>query len=132
MDFSKRRLLNTSIHPPLAPHTMSLSALRASSSRLPAAAGIRSARTLFTHQPANGAAAPRHAAPGAVGGVDLRVLQGVPTFVGAEQMARVNEWQSGLWARLQDEVRSKCAVLCQTWSISVACFVGWTSRDKSC
>lgn len=51
------------------------------------------------------AAAPRP--QGAVGGVDLRVLNGIDGFVGKEQMDRVNEWQAGLWERLSQEVRSK-------------------------
>lgn len=53
------------------------------------------------------AAAPR--AKGAIGGVDPRVFNGIDGFIGKEQMARVNEWQAGLWERLAAEVRSESA-----------------------
>lgn len=52
------------------------------------------------------AAAPRP--QGAIGGVDLRVFNGIDGFIGKQQMDRVNEWQAGLWQRLADEVRSEC------------------------
>lgn len=88
---------------------MSLSALRASSSRLPrATAAAAASRSIFSHANTQ-AASPRNAAAssGAIGGVDPRVLTGVPGFVGKEQMSRVNEWQATLWERLQAEVRSE-------------------------
>ena len=46
---------------------------------------------------------------GAIGGVDPRIFSGngVEGFIGATEVARVNEWQAGLWERLQAEVRSE-------------------------
>lgn len=38
--------------------------------------------------------------------VDPRVLNGVPSFLPKENIDRLCEWQSGLWTRLQSEVRS--------------------------
>jgi Fe-Mn family superoxide dismutase len=48
---------------------------------------------------------------GAIGGVDPRILQGLPSFIGGEQFDRLNEWQAGLWERLQAEVRSGSSTL---------------------
>ncbi|GMK53439.1 hypothetical protein CspeluHIS016_0100250 [Cutaneotrichosporon spelunceum] len=63
---------------------------------------LSSARTILT------AATPRSHKPtgGAIGGVDPRILNGMPGFIGAEQFDRLNEWQAGLWERLQGEVRN--------------------------
>lgn len=56
------------------------------------------------------ASAPRQAKGPAQGGVDPRVFSGVPNFISEPQLARLNEWQSGLWERLQSEVRSNSAL----------------------
>jgi hypothetical protein len=49
---------------------------------------------------------PRAAASGPA--VDYRIFQGVDGFLGEKEFTRLNEWQGGLWERLQAEVRSQC------------------------
>ncbi|CAK9780365.1 hypothetical protein CC85DRAFT_287896 [Cutaneotrichosporon oleaginosum] len=61
------------------------------------------ARSILT---AAAAGSTRKPTGGAIGGVDPRILNGLPSFIGAEQFDRLNEWQAGLWERLQGEVRN--------------------------
>lgn len=68
------------------------------------------ARSILTA--ATSSASARKPTTGAIGGVDPRILNGLPTFIGTEQFDRLNEWQAGLWERLQSEVRSEyCSLL---------------------
>ncbi|BEJ14196.1 hypothetical protein CspHIS471_0313700 [Cutaneotrichosporon sp. HIS471] len=60
-------------------------------------------RTILTAAPSGSSRKPTG---GAIGGVDPRILNGLPSFIGAEQFDRLNEWQAGLWERLQSEVRN--------------------------
>lgn len=71
-------------------------------------ASTASARSILT---AATVGSTRKPTGGAIGGVDPRVLNGLPSFIGVEQFDRLNEWQAGLWERLQAEVRSACLPL---------------------
>jgi Fe-Mn family superoxide dismutase len=88
-----------SIHNPL--HTMS----RASTSVLGAvaksAATPRLARSFRTIP---GARPPKAGSAGQA--VDYRIFQGIDGFLGEKEFSRLNEWQGGLWERLQAEVNS--------------------------
>ncbi|KAL7424924.1 hypothetical protein Q5752_000611 [Cryptotrichosporon argae] len=70
------------------------------------------------------------------GGVDARIFGGVPGFLGAPEMGRLQDWQSGLWARLQDEVRNhpKLAPVKQKWDthgIDVTELLSLTAREPA-
>lgn len=55
--------------------------------------------------------APRQSSSPAQGGVDPRIFaQGVDNFIQKPQFDRLNEWQAGLWERLQSEVRNNPAL----------------------
>lgn len=86
------------------PLISSLRTLASSSSRV----GVRGILTGSTGASRGGTKA--QARPqGAIGGVDPRIFSGngVDGFLGPAELSRLNEWQSGLWTRLQAEVRSK-------------------------
>jgi Fe-Mn family superoxide dismutase len=43
--------------------------------------------------------------------VDYRIFQGIDGFLGEKEFSRLNEWQGGLWERLQAEVNSALTCL---------------------
>ena len=51
-----------------------------------------------------GARPPKAASAGPA--VDYRIFQGIDGFLGEKEFSRLNEWQGGLWERLQAEVNS--------------------------
>lgn len=83
-----------------------LASLARAAARTPLSHPAAPARSILTAATSSGSA--RKPTGGAIGGVDPRVLNGLPAFIGTEQFNRLNEWQAGLWERLQSEVRSEC------------------------
>lgn len=49
--------------------------------------------------------------------VDYRIFQGIDGFLGEKEFSRLNEWQGGLWERLQAEVNSKLRDLRKGWEL---------------
>ncbi|WOO77670.1 Putative 37S ribosomal protein S26B, mitochondrial [Vanrija pseudolonga] len=111
---------------------MSVRPLLASTSRLATAATRRGIIS-----PSAAAAAPSSSSSkGAAGGVDARIFSGIDGFLGAKEVQRLDEWQGGLWGRLQEEVRSnpRLAPIRLKWDndrFDVAELLAFSAREPS-
>ncbi|ORY34929.1 hypothetical protein BCR39DRAFT_515659 [Naematelia encephala] len=79
---------------------------------------------------------PRAAVSGNTTSVDPRVLSGVPDFLPKANIDRVCDWQSGLWERLQDEVRNNPGLVDvkQKWDrsgLDMTHLVSFTARESN-
>nr|ODN95468.1 hypothetical protein L204_04008 [Cryptococcus depauperatus CBS 7855] len=68
--------------------------------------------------------------------VDYRIFEGLPGFLPRENFERLQEWQGGLWERLQSEVNNNPGLLeiKQKWDrngLDIADLLDTTARDKS-
>ncbi|KAL1408301.1 hypothetical protein Q8F55_005107 [Vanrija albida] len=105
-----------------------LASLASTSARRLAAGPLR--RGILT------AAAPASTSRGHGGGVDPRVFAGIDGFLGTKEVARLDEWQAGLWGRLQEEVRSnpRLAPIRLKWDadrFDVAELLAFSAREPS-
>lgn len=78
---------------------------RASTSVLSTIASASRPNVVGSIRSVSGSRPPRAAASGPA--VDYRIFNGVNGFLGEKEFTRLNEWQGGLWERLQAEVRSE-------------------------
>ncbi|WVQ79431.1 hypothetical protein IAT38_001529 [Cryptococcus sp. DSM 104549] len=70
------------------------------------------------------------------GAVNPQVLQGIDGFLPKENFDRLQEWQTGLWERLQAEVRNNPALVetKQKWDrsgLDMTALISSTARDRS-
>ncbi|TXT13301.1 hypothetical protein VHUM_00668 [Vanrija humicola] len=106
--------------------------LLASTSRLATAAARRGIISPAASAPSSSS----KPAGGAAGGVDARIFSGIDGFLGAKEVKRLDEWQAGLWGRLQEEVRSnpRLAPIRLKWDndrFDVAELLAFSAREPS-